>query len=377
MYDIVAPVQYKDCITGNYPSFAAGLRTNENLDRTVRLHIHHKHHRGEMTYGDIMELGWKILETRIHIGDELVNIDPNSTVKECEELVHEGHRLRQFITEGLTVLPKLKTVSIGGIGEDALNDSQAAVIEKVISENFDMTSKTLPHALIDLPTVEFYCQAVSYGPLALPNKTIKPLSPIKCYTQHQRGTAMFTNCRCHQEARSPTPIVGAVNRYYGLTQHHVGVAHDMGEAGFIGCPPAEMFGPIIAMLNRKVYNADPSTGQPVPLEGDIGPDMHRDTRVHIYGYIRAHDSQSLLPSIFGGSKTPSNPLKPFQDYLERMLPQAWKGKVKLFNSERAPPCTGCGFSLQREHCISRNPDGYMEAWESEMNGCTWLSQLDV
>lgn len=367
LYDIVAPEQYRDCVTGNYASFAAGLRTNENLDRTVRLHIHHKEHRGEITYAEIFYAGWELLQTKMQLSDKVYTLDPHSMIRECEDFAIEGQRLRQFITEGLTVLPKLHTVSMGGIGEAALNDSRAApLLERLYGNDFDKTGKTLPLALIDLPTVEMYCQAVAYGPLALPNKTVKTSSPIKCYTQHHRGSAMFTNCRCHQEARSPTLIVGGVNRYYGLTQHTV--TQFMDETGSVSCPPASMFGPIIAMLNRKVYSADSTTGQPIPFEDDIGSDLHRDTRVEIYGYIRVRDAQSLLPSLFGGSKTPSNPLKPYQDYLEQMLPQAWKGKVKLYNSEQAPPCAGCEFSLQQEQSISRNPDGYMENWEKEMNG---------
>jgi hypothetical protein len=161
MYELCAPVLYSDCTPYDFTAFAAGLRTNEHIDRTARLHIHHKRHWTEPTYKDILTVGWDELEDKPILDTVPPSLDLQSVMEECQALIQEGARLRRFITEGLTILPNLRSVSMGGIGDQVFNQTGSIMIERMYSSRFEVTSKILPHALIDLPTLHHYCQAVS------------------------------------------------------------------------------------------------------------------------------------------------------------------------------------------------------------------------
>jgi hypothetical protein len=220
MYDLCASVLYSDCTLRDFTTFAAGYRTNENTDRTTRLHIHHEPHWSEATYAEIFEPGWEMLEIKDHLHLDPVGRDLMGVMEECHALVQEGKRIRRFITEGLSVLPRLHTVAMWGIGETLFNDVGGFPVEQIYSCRFEDNAKILPHALINLPTIRNYCQTVFYGPLALPNKIIKVESALQTFTTHFRGSQTFSNCLTVQELRSPKIILGATNRYFCESAAH-------------------------------------------------------------------------------------------------------------------------------------------------------------
>jgi hypothetical protein len=355
MYTLCAPVLYRECITDDFPSFASGLRTNENTDQTVRLHINHKRHWAEANYLDILttkDYHWTGVGSRRHPDDIPPVFDLRSVDLELQALVREGTRIRQFITEGLTILPRLHTVSVGGFCGDIYNGPRAPKLERRLHDDFEKQCKTLPHALLDLPTVKHYCQAVAYGPLSLPNRTIKPKTRIISYTLHQRGTPMFCSCVDCFEDHSPPIILGAINRYYcdgdrlipsSINPHHYPQF-------------SEYLKPVLAMFARPdVIIADPETGTPIPFQGRINSKSHKGTTVEIYDYFRTvdigfrtlsdiHEAMSKRSPTYG-SLSPQS-LSFFQESLDQALPEIWRGKVKLKNREEAPSCQACGFNPQ-------------------------------
>lgn len=357
MYNISAPVLYKDCVTDEFPSFAVGLRTNENTDHTVRLHINHQRHWYEDTYHDILTIenyGWHLMSPMLYPGHTPLAVDLRSVERERHALVAEGRRIRQFNTEGLSILPRLRVVSMGGICGDIYNDPSAPALEHQLHPEFGKKCKILPHALLDLPSVQHYCQAVAYGPLSLPNRIIKPETPIISYTQHNRGAPMLVPCRHCFRTHLPPIILGATNRYYCDTSHIVSSAinlnHHLAALGSLS--------PILAMFNRPdIIVADPDTGEPIPLGSRIGSKMYKGTTVEIYNFIRVvkigfltifdnAEAERGKSNMFGSR--PPQSLSFFQEYLDRALPEIWRGKVKLMNREEAPDCEACGFSPRDE-----------------------------
>jgi len=359
MHDICVPVLYGDCTPDNFVSFAAGLRTNENTDRTARLHIHHQRHWQEATYHEIFTLGWDALEDKVDINAVPYIRDKDSVYEECQALEKEGLRLRKFITEGLTILPNLRTVSMGGIGEAIYNGSFAPYIEQYYDCHFDDSRKLLPHSLIDLPTVSHYCQAVAFGPLALPSKILKLQSPLETFTHHPRPSPLFSLCRNVQATCSPPVILGAVNRYY--CEAAISIPYSM-----VGKAEVDLTGlmdPILAMLSRSVYVADPTTGTTV-ISNDEATDID-GTVIELYAYVRAVDEKDLA-ALTRGYSAFSNKLQELapqslvdlQAHLDTLLPEEWKGKVWLKNREDAPPCPAYGLDLEEEFEDQKKPFSY-------------------
>lgn len=357
MYDLIAPVLYSDCTPFDFIAFAAGLRTNENIDFTTRLHVRGQRRWMEASYEEIINSGWDMFETKTNFNMDSVPLAINlaGVLKECQALVQEGKRLRQLITEGLTILPNLRTVSMGGIGEQVFNGMWAETVERRFNPRFEATSKVLPHAFIDLPTVQDYCQAVSNGPLALPSKIIKVKSPLRIFTHHPRGGHFFSSCSHGHEIRSPPIILGAINRYY--TEKALLIPYF--ENGHPRINVKSLLEPLVAMLSRRaVYVANPVTGVPTIYHG---PSSDFDgTVIEVYGYVRLLP-RWMLDSSLRASLDPANnmhdlppqALAMFQATLDRDLPSKWKGKVWLKNREDAPPCPACGLNPEEEFQMNK------------------------
>jgi len=364
MYNICASVLYKDCTTDDFVSFASGLRTNESIDHTTRLHIHHKEHWSEATYAEITENGWDKLKIKAKL-EHLPGTRPHSSiVREYRGLSKEGRRLRQFITEGLTVLPNLRVVSTGGIGETIFNEYNAPVVEKVLKREPEGSDgiKILAQALLDLPTVQHYCQAVAYGPLSLPNQIVKPESALKTYTHHQRGTPLFCECLDCHENHSPPIVLGAINRYHCKTSH--GIPHPF--PSMMETVIETYLAPIIAMFARPdVMVADPETGKPTPYDGGNHDQIIEGTEIELYNYIRVYRLNEIRQNPFmflecpdKMGTLPAQSLSYFQTTLDAALPERWRGKVVLKDREQAPPCIACGYDFQQEF------EDQLERWES-------------
>lgn len=241
-------------------------------------------------------------------------------------------------------------------------------------EDSGLGSRTgiLPHALLDLPSAQHFCQAVDYGPLSLPNAIIKPGSALKTFTLHQRGPPSFTDCgSCHRDWAPPV-IPGAINRYHCL--FNLPIEYPI--------PPihleanAVLLAPILAMFDRAdIMVAEPNTGTPIPLRTPISKEAFEGTTVEIYNYIRTYRipvnvwSRVTCPqkrsSIIDHVLEPES-LSYHQKRLDQALPGVWEGKVKLRNWEEAPVCSACGYDLKvafrAGYSDPKSGDGHLEQW---------------
>lgn len=211
---IIAPLLYRECITENFESLAAGFGTNNGFEMTRRLHLYHRGHHVDSAYRDLFTTGWDDLRVKKRPNDFLAILDLDSVFSECRALVKEGIRLRQFLTEGVPVLPELQIVSMAGLGDNAYNRLDAPSLDLWCRNDVQQDFKILALALIDIPTVQHYCQAVNHGPLAIPSIVFEPRSLLQTFTHHTRCTPLFTPFPAYQLERAPPIILGAVNRYY-------------------------------------------------------------------------------------------------------------------------------------------------------------------
>lgn len=357
MAAICPPVIYKDITTDDFPSLVASeLYSNKNIEQTTRLHLLHRRRWPEPSYLEIMTKGWTGLDwTKRYTED----VRSDNAILEHQRLGEAGGRMRKLLTAGVTVFPKLQTVSMGSIGDDFFNAHQGAFTERLLDCNTGNHSKRLPLALLDIPTVRHYCQGVAHGPLALSRRFIQPKTALKTYTYHPRGTdPMFCPCAagapCTDTCQQPPIILGAINRYYCvdtcIDKHHFEFIADES-------PLDRFWTRVMAMFTRPgIIFADQDDGTPKIALGDIPDCAYEGTTVEIYSYIRTIDVdiQKRPPKIvaknqrmLGGIQPPQS-LDRHQRALDRGLPEFWKGKVKLFNREDAPPCAACGFDLEGE-----------------------------
>jgi hypothetical protein len=367
---MIAPVLYKDCITDDFGSFAAGLGNNENLNYTIRLHIHHKRHWIDSSYRDIFVQGWDVLYTKKRPDGPLITLDLNGVLGECLSFIQEGKRLRQLFNENIRFLPNLRIISMAGIGENLFNGPRAWKHEELCDRRIKDCFKILPLALIDIPTVQHYCQAVGHGPLAAPGIIYQPQTPPQTFTHHPRGAPLFESHPATGQVLAFPIIVGSINRYYDELPCHIPYPWLPDSASQISL----VLAPIKAMLMRSTKVADPVSGRPIdPKSNNEGKsDPFKDTLIEIYNCIRivhrsnydANDAQPIDPAIENRDLVP-NDLGVCQRLLDDHLPEVWKGKVWLKNREEAPPRAACGFDIKEQFSAAI---AQIKSWKDASSG---------
>lgn len=353
MNALCSPVLYEDVTTDDFSSFAAGISTNKNIDQTTRLHVHHKRHWPEPSYLEILNDGWTGLWTM----PCTFGVSSANTIAEYQGLGEAGRKIGKLLSSG--VFPKLHTVSMGSVDEEFFNAVQGYTMEQVLDRVYGNHRKRLPLALLGIPTVRHYCQGVSYGPLALPKSFIQSKPALKIYTHHNRGGApMFCACPigmgCTEACQQPPIILWAINRYYCIRpyvdKYHFEFVADESNV-------ESLFGRDIGMFTRPgIVVANDDTGVPLYVIGDIPDSAYEGTTVEFYNFVRPIDVDNLQkpPKIVAKDQRmlsgiqPPQSLARYQRAIDRMLPEVWKGKVKLFNREDAPPCSACGFHPEEE-----------------------------
>jgi hypothetical protein len=355
MHDICAPLLYKECVTNDFPTFAFTLGSNANTETTNRLHLFQKRHSWEPSYEKIFEDGWAEFDCKSEPESIQENHSLNSMRYECWDLIEAGIKIRQLLNSGTgNILPKLQFVSMGGIGEQIFNGPQGWILNKDLDNEFIMGIKLLAPALLDIPSVQHYCQAVAHGPLALPGRTIISQSALKTFTlHHHRERLIFCNCeRSCDHTHSPPIILGAINRYYCQNR---GYDSDPITPQFANGWSRKILMPILQMLCRPVLSiADPETGKMLPFKGEITAELLEGTQIEIYNIFRTYRAdKSLRKKIKKNKKIvetlPPQSLSWFQNTLEGYLDQCcsgWVGRVKFYNREDAPLCPACGYDFR-------------------------------
>lgn len=258
------------------------------------------------------------------------------------------------------ILPNLKVVTFGGHGDHTWNHP----LKAWPGPNRPPGDRGFAHILMGLPTVEHVCQYYRSGPLALFNEIIKPKTPIKVFTYHQRP------CYAHsfKDLEQPPVILGAVNRYY-YTDNPVVYNLDPSPM-MIANSLAPLLG--IVGVRRTKYLDDslpsPSGAGPRAVEFTDNPNALDNTTIEIYGYVRIVDFVKGDPPPFSLQEfkrpkeqlaiRPPESLAMFQRTLDQLMDPRWRGRVFLRNREDSPPCTGCGLELDAEWKYQRAKGDY-------------------
>jgi len=200
---------------------------------------------------------------------------------------------------------------------------------------FDMMLEppVLPLFLLDLPSVQHYCQTTPTGPLALPNAMIDITNPPKIVTIHPLVMLSESGPKW-----LPPIVIGSINRLMFNGNAMILSQTDSGEdLSFEDVEEALI--PVYAMLERPVIKATHN-----------GPDWEfttsslasfGDTKIELYDFLRQSNRADDTQDPKHGGKRPSN-MAHVQSLFEERL-GGWKGKVFLKNKEDCPPCSACGF----------------------------------
>jgi len=202
--------------------------------------------------------------------------------------------------------------------------------------------RTLPVALLAVPSMENFCQSTESGPLALRPfmYTTSGHLSIKIFTFHLRHPD-----RCEGLKRNFAPIViGAINRYYYV--------HDP------------------TVVNVYVYNW-PTPGEAVAVSlveyfckseyfDLVGLDMKplkrseidkfpvRNTVIELYGLCPVDFALTPAEQAQTAADRTYATREVMQEIFDNHVLEMWKGKVLFKNKADAPPCTACGRKLMDE-----------------------------
>jgi hypothetical protein len=129
--------------------------------------------------------------------------DPSLPYNQTDRFVHDAKAccdfsiwIRRVVRMGYPVLPSLEKVVMLGGKDDA------------ISTTLNQFAKGFPDSLLNLPSVQYYCQNSLFGPYTLRNSIAKTYHPPKVATFHIADPDI-----CSNWAETLPVILGATNRY--------------------------------------------------------------------------------------------------------------------------------------------------------------------
>jgi hypothetical protein len=272
-------------VTSDFPALASGLGTNANIDQIARLHVYHKWHSWEPCYEQLFDDQWDEFEVKTETGSILKTQSLFTKWEEFDALINAGMVIRNLIAKGVTVFPKLQTVSMGGIGERIYNSDSAYAVEKVLTKRCNGRGRILALSLLDLPTAQHYCQSVAFGPLALHNRLLISKSALKTFTIHLEATHIL-QLQVRLRSYSFTTDRPRSCQWISLQDPHL-------------CPLPIAPEPepkwlrilisIITMLCRPTISlANPETGETVPFKGGITAELMESTRIEMHDFVRTN-----------------------------------------------------------------------------------------
>lgn len=339
---------YKDYLVRDVAKFLKSLTSANTYNEIERLHLYHDWEVAELSYEQIMVSGdWIAWIPRSSPNDGF-HFATSRTFTEITETYESGFDMRRLMAQGAPVFQKLKSISLGSLGNRSWNGqlAQVMIAEGLINDD----SRIVPHTFLDLPSLDHACQWLNNGPLSLSGRIIKPETPIKIFTFHPRP---FRRQCCHTHEQPPV-IIGAINRYYFDTASvlPLTLVEPVMEAAM-----SHALVPIRALLSPSRVNVLHTTLMDPPIDLDL-KDVDLDgTAIEIYNCIRIVDE---LPQTYDPIKAhqliadlPPQSLETCQKYLDTLIHPKWRGRVKLLNEEDAPPCPSCGFEPKQDLAGSR------------------------
>jgi hypothetical protein len=191
----------------------------------------------------------------------------------------------------------------------------------------------LPLFLLDLPSVQHYCQRLPTGPLALPNHVIKIDNPPAIVTIHTAKMLSKDGL-----IWLPPIVLGTTNRYMFLCEDTLLCSIHAGEVKIAARVAQALHRLQIMFAERPVLHVkNDSQYEYLPFHSAALD----DTRVEIYDYIRCFKFAEVM-NPFPKSTDPPMDLAPIESMFNQRIGR-WNGKVFLKTSSECPPCSACGY----------------------------------
>lgn len=206
-----------------------------------------------------------------------------------------------------------------------------------------LSTKPMPHLLLNLESVKYYCQSSIGGPFALKADYIQPFRNPEIVTFHTRSQFLG-----RAGYRTPPLVIGSVNRYIFDRPRYVISKGDGDEIDL-----DDIMGQLLPIQGLLMLRADalflyPDSYQFIPFRDEEQVPLG-DTTIELYNYFRhIVPSEACLDSQGQVRVGPSN-LKGMQAHVDRVAGR-WKGRVVLKNLEDIEPCPACG--LQEDYMIA-------------------------
>jgi hypothetical protein len=188
----------------------------------------------------------------------------------------------------------------------------------------------LPTALLNLPTVQHYCQSSMLGPLAIRNSGYRPTYPPKIVTYHYRHPYGFWDPN-----KRPPIVFGSINRFMSPNPFVVSIPGG-GDLRMVG-GLREVFLPLLDMLDFLVpvsfQKGDDIISRYLDDESQIDSTII-GTVLELYKFIELR-----------GRGSSAENLASLQKALDAVL-GPWTGKVILKDKSECPPCSACGYAYK-------------------------------
>jgi hypothetical protein len=218
MYDICSPQLYKDCLVADLDTFLRDIETNsrkvEHLSKVSTLRVYHRTPRDYLgqkygTYsallsgtGDWVSCGMKkqlrepMAEVREAIEFDNVDMMDQVWLRSAAETLSTARNSHPDVMSNL-----VRAIMTGVGWKEGGDANECQAILKYTGWPM------IPRLLLDLPSVQHYCQCLSTGPLGLDDE-MYPLHPPKIFTFHpDRMLGLWDTGFCHAHPLSWAPSI--------------------------------------------------------------------------------------------------------------------------------------------------------------------------
>jgi len=328
------------------------------MNEVQHLHLYTGTYNKEPTYHELIERGlWGGLNL-----DGMVK-PPWSATHELMSCGVVSLMIRNSMrVDRISPFPSLRTVSLGGYQDHIWGSPQAEEWEKRALDGTGIPIfKDLPISLLEIPSVEHFCQSNEFGPLALMPNFIAPsgMSTLKVFTCHLQHPGRQAGLK----SMFAPVIMGSTKRYYYVydpivdkddpprASTYLQGQSIAGEEMLITLSlpfrkvGSEVVGSIkgmnIQLPSDHEFSKLSNESKAAQFPSDRNP-IDESTIVEIYGLCPSDLGPIPGMTVHDPAYRRIPPIEELQDMLDEQLPEIWRGKVFLKSKADAPPCTACG-----------------------------------